>query len=84
MASRWLKEVIEPFTGVYWMTYRYGFDFQQDVSVVRATAVDPGKVPAHGACVIECHLQGRRGVVEMQARLGKDRRISATLRDYQP
>jgi hypothetical protein len=84
MASRWVKEVIEPFNGVYWMTYRYGFDFQQDVSVVRATAVDPGKVPAHGACVIECHLQGRRGVVEMQARLGKDRRISATLRDYQP
>ena len=81
--QRWLKEVIEPFRGLYKVDYRYRMSATTDVLTVLAVLDGTEKqLPRNGAWSINSKLQAKRGITEIRVHLANQQAITAVLLDY--
>jgi hypothetical protein len=81
--QRWIKEVIEPFTGLCKVDYRYRMSATAEVMTVLAVFDGPEKqLPRNGAMSIHSQLQPKRGITEMRVHLANQQSITAVLIDY--
>ena len=85
-ASRWLRDFIEPFFGPFLLRFTYYLEETVDGFVVHATADSNGDRSApqnsHAPREIRCHLNGRRGITRLEARLNNDHILKAELAEY--
>jgi hypothetical protein len=81
--QRWIKEVIEPFTGIYKVDYRYRMSSTADTMTLLAVLDgDEKQWPRHGAWSIHSQLQPKRGITEMRVHLANQQTIACVLLDY--
>ena len=83
---RWLRDFIEPFFGPFLLRFTYRLEAAADGFVVH-TAVDssgPNSAASssHAPREMMCHLNGRRGITRLEARLNNDHVLKAELAEY--
>jgi hypothetical protein len=86
--THWLRGIIEPFFGPFLMRLTYSMELNPTGVIVCANLASDKdgepQPPLNAPRQIVSQINGRRGVVKLEARLRNDRVLTAELLDYQP
>ena len=85
-AARWLGNFAEPFFGPFLLPYTYSMETDEAGFTVRSILeAEDHQAFAQAASApreITCRIEGRRGVVRLEARMRNDRFLKAELMEY--
>jgi len=85
--ARWLGNLAEPFLGPFLLRYAYRLETDGSVFLVKSALEADGQTSNSAAAdsaprEITCRIEGRRGVVAIEARMRNDRFLKAELMEY--